>query len=232
MFSLCWVGYTSLTSSSVTYTPLTLEHQQNSLKGGICQLPICGSWSESLQHRIKCPSLIYSLFCPCVSSLPPCLPPCAMHSWVLCIQAPHQEQGRDDSGTVPWRGAAPQIRLGKSRGTPGSCRTHTEGAGRATTAKGSLWNSPVICWIHSWIQFSAWSLHSSGHSPAVLRNVLLLKPENYRMWYMAVSEGFHAFDRKRSSNFTSFIAVLVQVPTLGSAVLSKQTSAPSWHSGL
>lgn len=46
---------------------------------------------------------------------------------------------------------------------------------------------------------------------------------------MAMSAGFHGFARKMSSNFTSFFATLVQVPTLGSAVLSKQTSAPSRH---
>lgn len=91
-------------------------------------------------------------------------------------------------------------------------------------------NSPVVCWTHSWVQFSAWSLHSRGHSPVVLGNVLLLKPENYRMWYMAVSAGFYGFASKMSCNFTSLIAILVQVPILGSAVLSKQTSAPSMHS--
>lgn len=47
---------------------------------------------------------------------------------------------------------------------------------------------------------------------------------------MAVTAGFQGFASKMSSNFTSFIPILVQVPTLASAVLSKQTSAPSWHS--
>lgn len=47
---------------------------------------------------------------------------------------------------------------------------------------------------------------------------------------MAVSAGFYGFASKMSCNFTSLIAILVQVPILGSAVLSKQTSAPSTHS--
>lgn len=44
---------------------------------------------------------------------------------------------------------------------------------------------------------------------------------------MAVSAGFHGFASKMNGNFTSFIAILVQGPTLSSAVLSKQTSTPS-----
>lgn len=106
---------------------------------------------------MKCLCLIFSLFCHWITSLvPQALSvqtqlrqlPWDAGSCEVMTQAPQPDQ-------VP----VPQMQLGKSRGNPGSCGAHTEEARRATMAKDSVWNSPVICW-YSWTHFSIWLLHS------------------------------------------------------------------------
>lgn len=146
---LGWLHQFNLFCSHVHSTGFGASAEQP--EGRYMPPALCRSWSERLWHRIKCPSLIYSPFC---LELPHCCLGCCacrLHNrsrgWEGMTQAPYPDQ-------VP----APQMCLDKSRGKPGSCSAHTGEAGRATTAKGSWWNPPVISWTQlSLVSTQLWS---------------------------------------------------------------------------